>query len=218
MHSTVVRAQNIFGLFTTVAFFVSAFIGLSVLFYRQAPSADVNLKNLQVVKGRPHYYSSKREEYAHIRFDLDAGEETSFYLKVFVYILAKWPSPGKPDSINEAVIWDQIIPADPSQNPNIAPERRRKSLASPPSKAERGLIRLHNAKSKYQITDRAGKIAERSNATLELGWNVQPWVGALAWTTHMQLGSWKALQGGRSKPFNFPELQVKKKSTGGRSN
>lgn len=26
------------------------------------------------VKGRPHYYSQKKEEYAHIRFDLDAGE------------------------------------------------------------------------------------------------------------------------------------------------
>lgn len=25
------------------------------------------------VKGRPHYYSSKREEYAQIKFDLDAG-------------------------------------------------------------------------------------------------------------------------------------------------
>lgn len=25
------------------------------------------------VKGRPHYYSTKKEEYAHIRFDLDAG-------------------------------------------------------------------------------------------------------------------------------------------------
>lgn len=25
------------------------------------------------VKGRPHYYSTKKEEYAHIKFDLDAG-------------------------------------------------------------------------------------------------------------------------------------------------
>jgi hypothetical protein len=25
------------------------------------------------VKGRPHYYSYKKEEYAHIKFDLDAG-------------------------------------------------------------------------------------------------------------------------------------------------
>ena len=25
------------------------------------------------VRGRPHYYSYKKEEYAHIKFDLDAG-------------------------------------------------------------------------------------------------------------------------------------------------
>jgi signal peptidase complex subunit 3 len=134
-----------------------------------------------------------------------------------VYLIAKWPTTGKPNSINEAVIWDQIIPADPLQNPNVASERRRKSSASPPSKAERGLIRLRNAKSKYQITDVVGKIAERGNATLELGWNVQPWVGVLTWTSHRQVGSWEALRGGRSKPFDFPELQVKKKSTGGQS-
>ena len=29
--------------------------------------------NLYRVKGRPHYYSPKKEEYAHIKFDLDAG-------------------------------------------------------------------------------------------------------------------------------------------------
>lgn len=26
------------------------------------------------IKGRPNYYSSKKEEYAHIRFDLDASK------------------------------------------------------------------------------------------------------------------------------------------------
>jgi hypothetical protein len=29
------------------------------------------------VKGRPHYYSPKKEEYAHIKFDLDAGRALS---------------------------------------------------------------------------------------------------------------------------------------------
>jgi hypothetical protein len=31
------------------------------------------------VKGRPHYYSYKKEEYAHIKFDLDAGTLTSLH-------------------------------------------------------------------------------------------------------------------------------------------
>ena len=33
------------------------------------------------VKGRPHYYSLKKEEYAHIKFDLDAGRSPSLCFK-----------------------------------------------------------------------------------------------------------------------------------------
>jgi hypothetical protein len=73
MHSALVRLQNVFGFFTTVAFTVAAVIALSSFISPQAPSASVALRNVQVVKGRPHYYSYKREEYAHIKFDLDAG-------------------------------------------------------------------------------------------------------------------------------------------------
>lgn len=73
MHSTLVRLQNVFGFFTTVAFSVAAVIALSTFIHPQTPSATVELKNVQVVKGRPHYYSYKKEEYAHIKFDLDAG-------------------------------------------------------------------------------------------------------------------------------------------------
>lgn len=73
MHSTVVRVQSVFGFFTSAAFAVAAAIAFSVLLIPQAPSASLELKNVQVVKGRPHYYSTKREEYAHVKFDLDAG-------------------------------------------------------------------------------------------------------------------------------------------------
>ena len=37
------------------------------------------------VKGRPHYYSPKKEEYANIKFDLDAGPSAAprmFMLRV----------------------------------------------------------------------------------------------------------------------------------------
>jgi signal peptidase complex subunit 3 len=73
MHSTLVRVQNVFGFFTSAAFAVAAAIAVSVVLIPQAPSASLELKNVQVVKGRPHYYSTKREEYAHVKFDLDAG-------------------------------------------------------------------------------------------------------------------------------------------------
>ena len=73
MHSSLVRVQTVFGFFTSAAFAVAAAIAVSVLLIPQAPSASLQLKSVQVVKGRPHYYSTKREEYAHVKFDLDAG-------------------------------------------------------------------------------------------------------------------------------------------------
>lgn len=73
MHSTLVRVQNVFGFFTTVAFSVAAVIALSSFINPQVPKASVGLRNVQVVRGRPHYYSYKKEEYAHIKFDLDTG-------------------------------------------------------------------------------------------------------------------------------------------------
>lgn len=45
---------------------------------------------------------------------------------------------------------------------------------------------------------------------LELGWNVQPWVGALVWTNKLDLGMWKGLRGGVSDGFKFPEIGAKK--------
>jgi hypothetical protein len=48
--------------------------------YRNKSASRRRLSGLRVfrysVKGRPHYYSSKKEEYAHIKFDLDAGEKS----------------------------------------------------------------------------------------------------------------------------------------------
>lgn len=82
MHSALVRLQNVFGFFTTVAFSVAAVIALSSFISPQTPSANIQLRNVQVVKGRPHYYSYKKEEYAHVKFDLDASTSpasTSFF-------------------------------------------------------------------------------------------------------------------------------------------
>jgi len=134
--------------------------------------------------------------------------------QVFIYVTAKWPStiPGTP--FNEAVVWDQIIPYNPLANPNLPSERRR-SKVNPPSIAERGILKLRDVKQKYQITDVSGKLAGHANATLEFHWNVQPWVGALVWTTKSNFGGWKALAGGRSKVFNFPALKEKKPTSAG---
>lgn len=69
-------------------------------------------------------------------------------------------------------------------------------------------------------------MAGRANATLEVGWNVQPWVGALTWgvaRARPELGTagssgtglrgmlagltWKTVPGARTGVFGFPGLK-----------
>ncbi|KAJ5620822.1 Signal peptidase 22kDa subunit [Penicillium lagena] len=121
MHSSLNRVQAVFGFFTTVALVVAGLAALSTLLFPTADtSVAVSLKNVQVAKGRPHYYSTKREEYAQIRFDLDADLSPLFNWntkQVFVYVYATYSSSDKKESkvpLTEAIIWDAIIPASPS--------------------------------------------------------------------------------------------------------
>ncbi|KAK3110690.1 Signal peptidase complex subunit [Teratosphaeriaceae sp. CCFEE 6253] len=241
MHNTLTRVQNVFGFFTSVAFAVAAAIAVSVVLSAQAPSASLELRNVQVVKGRPHYYSTKREEYAHVRFDLDADLSTLFHWntkQIFAYITASYPSPSPLDTPpSEAVIWDAVIPAlnapahpntyiHPSSTtarPKTKKERLAAQKAFPPGKHP-GILKLSKQKPKYQITDVSGKIAGVGNATLVLHWNVQPWVGALVWDNRRTVGRWQGLQGGEAA-FEFPLLkgtEVKKEelktATGGERN
>jgi len=74
---------------------------------------------------------------------------------------------------------------------------------------------LKNSKPKYQITDISGILSERTNVTLEVGWNVQPWVGALTWTLGdgQELGIWKGVKGGKSRTFDMPALKGKAASS-----
>ncbi|KAF4555089.1 Signal peptidase subunit-like protein [Elsinoe fawcettii] len=119
MHSSLVRVQNVFGFFTTVAFTVAAAIAITSLIHPQNPSAKLSMSNVSVVKGRPHYYSTKKEEYAHIKFDLSADLSSLFSWntkQIFVYIVAVFPSHHRstanaPVPASEAVIWDAIIPS-----------------------------------------------------------------------------------------------------------
>ncbi|KAF9691248.1 hypothetical protein EKO04_010581 [Ascochyta lentis] len=233
MHSTLVRLQNVFGFFTTVAFTVAAVIALSSFVAPQSPSASIEMRNVQVVKGRPHYYSYKKEEYAHIKFDLDTDLSTLFTWntkQVFLYLKAVYPSPRANEPSSEAIIWDAILASSSApwhQNHYIHPsvksnsktkstlpkKSKRATLAeksNPPSPYQVGELHLHNQRPKYQITDLTGKLQNRANVTLELGWNVQPWVGALTWTNWQTVGVWKGLEGGRSESFEFPEIGAKK--------
>lgn len=131
MYTSLVRAQNVFGFFTTVAFAVAALIAATDLLAPRAPSGTIRPANTQVVKGRPHYYSTKREEYAIIKFSLDADLSSLFNWntkQVFVYVTAEWPAAGTEGNVtNQAVIWDQIITSPSSDHlANIGPATLRK--------------------------------------------------------------------------------------------
>ncbi|KAF2864585.1 microsomal signal peptidase-like protein subunit [Piedraia hortae CBS 480.64] len=225
MYNNLVRLQNVFGYLSSVAFAVAGVIAVSVVLFRQDPTASLALRNVQVVRGRPHYYSTKREEYAHIRFDLDADLSSLFNYntkQVFLYITASYPSsdPARvPNS--ESIIWDAIIPSELAltlDHPNtyIHPTTpgatgRRSKLRTKnkpyPTGTQPGIVRLQNQKPKYQITDISGRMAERANATLHLHWNIQPWVGFLTWDKAHPIGKWKPLEGNTSPEFTFPVLK-----------
>ncbi|KAF5709850.1 SPC3-signal peptidase subunit [Fusarium mundagurra] len=219
MYNSLTRIQNTFGFFTTVAFVVAAFIAASDLLAPRAPDAGIFQKtSAQVVKGRPHYYSSKKEEYAIIRFNLDADLRSLFTWntkQVFVYVTAEWPGPN--NSTSEAVIWDKII-TNPSADhlQNIGPVAMKKLKRSAEGKSidpERGFIGLKNQKPKYQITHPSGKVAEIDDVKLKLHYNVQPWVGFLTWDQSRDIGHWRALKWGESPKFQLPALKSKKKDS-----
>jgi signal peptidase complex subunit 3 len=44
---------------------------------------------------------------------------------------------------------------------------------------------------------------------LRLHYNVQPWVGPLTWNQDMDIGRWKALEGGSSNKFMLPAVKAK---------
>ena len=151
--------------------------------------------------------------------------------QLFLWITVTYPSSNSSSSAppSQAIIWDTIINSHSQSHPfnplrlfQKVPPPMKKSTRSKQSSTKRqepavepGIIRLKNSKPKYQITDISGVLSDRTNVTLEVGWNVQPWVGALTWTLTegMEIGRWKAVRGGKSKVFNFPALKGKSASS-----
>lgn len=223
MHSSLVRLQNTFGFFTTVAFVIGALIAASDLFSARTPTAaTLRPTSVTVNKGRPHYYSSKKEEYASIRFDLDADLSSLFTWntkQVFVYVTAEWDDEGVKSAVNatatnQAVIWDSIITSPSADHlANLGPhslKKLKKSAAGKTIDPSRGILKLKNQRPKYQITHPTGKLAQTPEVRLRLHYNVQPWVGVLAWDQGRDIAKWKAMGKGASKPFPLPAVKAKK--------
>jgi hypothetical protein len=240
MHTALNRLQNTFGFFTTCCAIGAAIIAVGSLWpfppLTHYPEASIAVSKVEVVKGRAHYASTKKEEYAQVRFDLDADLSSLFTWntkQLFVYVTANYP--GGAGGTSEAVIWDAIIPATESpysfQNmktqywePYVGiylPQGKKqtnvkKNTKKPKTKelVKPGVLHLKNQKPKYHITDPSGIISERTNVTLQVSWNVQPWVGALIWDKGL-FGSrvgpwWTPGKDGRSQAFSFPPLKGSK--------
>lgn len=104
-----------------------------------------------------------------VSFDLTADLTSLFNYntkQVFAYLALSYNYPPPEDayettpskwSDNDVIIWDAIIPSASEAKFHIPKEQAR-----------------------YKINDISGKFLER-NATVRLGWNVQPRVGALYW-------------------------------------
>jgi len=145
--------------------------------------------------------------------------------QVFIYLKAVYPSTKAGQPASEAIIWDAILAADSApwhQNhynhpfPKSKPKPKPKSKSKPQEKKSEspyppGELHLTSQRPKYQITDISGKLQNRTDVILELGWNVQPWVGALTWANKRTYGAWEGLKGGFSEPFDFPEVGKKMK-------
>jgi signal peptidase complex subunit 3 len=109
----------------------------SPLFHLSSTQAKAN--SYHRVKGRPHYYSAKKEEYAIIKFSLSADLSSLFTWntkQVFVYVSASWPNSTSSELVNEAVIWDTII-TNPSADhlQNIGPAAMKKLVRSAKGKS-----------------------------------------------------------------------------------
>jgi len=224
MYNSLTRLQAVFGAFTSVAFVLAGLVAVSDLMAPRAPSGTLRTTNVQVVHGRPNYHSTKKEEYAIVRFSLDADLSSLFSTwntkSVFVYVTADWPAKGAADAnaanaTNSAVIWDSIITAPSADHlANVGRAALRKLRKSAEGKSidpNRGMLHLENQKPKYNVGHPSGRVAETDDVTLHLHYSVQPWVGLLTWNQGRDVGLWKALQGGASSAFALPAIKDKDK-------
>ncbi len=186
------------------------------------------------VRGRPHYYSTKKEEYASIKFDLstDFSSLMAWNTKsIYLSVAAVWDSPCCPQSpcadrfatntTNEAVIYDTVLTSPSADHlttiatlSHISKKEKREAIVKASKEGDttgksRGVLKLRNQKPKYTITAPGGNVGGLEDVRLVVRYNVQPWVGALAFDQRGNWGVWKAVEGGVSSAFSLPHVRNK---------
>lgn len=94
------------------------------------------------------------------------------------------------------------------------PSSKNKKKGKNNSSRKPGMLRLKNQRQKYQITDITGHLAEKKNVTLSVGWNVQPWIGALLWAPESGIVPSTEGLAAESEKFDFPPLKDKAGASG----
>lgn len=167
MFSSLQRIQNAFGFYTTVILFVSGLI--SLISYVQLQNAGAfslhpvlnNVEPKAYVKftRRSGSVNGKGKENMRLTFDLDADLTPLFNWntkQVFVYLQADYDGgAARPDIQNSVSFWDRII-----------------------TTKDKAVLHLKNQRGFYSVYD-VQKSFNANNATLKLGYNIQPYVGAL---------------------------------------
>ncbi|TGZ80471.1 hypothetical protein EX30DRAFT_372116 [Ascodesmis nigricans] len=200
LHSAPSRARYTLEFFTTITILLSIFTTLSTLLYPTSPTASLDLHSVKVRPTRPRPPTRPRDILL-LTFDLTLDARPLFTWntkQVFTYLSITYASsPSSNYTDNELIFWDMILPDIGSAK-----------------------LELEGEEVRYKVSDISGSFSERG-ASVRLGWNVQPYVGALRWGSvelDLQGGRAVAEEGEEEEGWSFgiPRLatvvEVKKRS------
>lgn len=167
MFSSSQRLQNSFGFYTTIVLIISVLISVVSFLQLQTAGAfslrphvgHIEPKTSVKFTRRSGSVNGKGKENARVNFDLTADLTPLFNWntkQVFVYLQADYNGgESRPDISNSVTFWDKII-----------------------TKKDQAKLNLKNQRGAYSVYD-VQKSFNNNNATIRLGYNVQPYVGAL---------------------------------------
>lgn len=167
MFSASQRLQNGFGFYTTIILVISGLVSFISYIQLQSTGAfslrpyvnSIEPKTSIKFTRRSGSVNGKGKENARVNFDLDADLTPLFNWntkQIFVYLQADYNGgENRPDISNTVTFWDKII-----------------------TKKDNANLTLKNQRGSYSVYD-IQKSFNNNNATIRLGYNVQPYVGAL---------------------------------------
>jgi len=157
MHSFLSRLNAIAAFSFTVLAGVTFLCFLTTVAYNY--TTGVNIRDLTGRVNIAHINGLGEVEEAAITGDVEVDLTPLFNWnakQLFVYLIAEYTTPAKPNSLNQVVLWDRII-----------------------RRGENAKINQKKFCQEYRLLDDSKALRGNSNVTLFLQWNVIPNAGAL---------------------------------------